>query len=71
MYYFGTNLEGRFSIPDFWPKPGETHRIPLEREDIGKELARLKERRLSVRERRLIREAEERESGMGMAGEGE
>lgn len=58
MYYFGTNLDQRFSIPDFWPKPGETHRIPLEREEIGAELQRLKERRLRLRDQRLERERE-------------
>ena len=41
MYYFGTNLDNRFSVPDFWPKPEETNRIPFEREDIRKELDRL------------------------------
>ena len=53
MYYFGTNLDSRFSTPDFWPKPGETHVIPYEKEEIKEELERLKARRLAARERRL------------------
>lgn len=53
MYYFGTNLDSRFSTPDFWPKPGETHTIPFEKEDIKQELERLKARRLAVRAHRL------------------
>ena len=53
MYYFGTNLDSRFSTPDFWPKPGETHTIPFEKEDIKQELERLRARRLAVRAQRL------------------
>ena len=53
MYYFGTNLDSRFSVPDFWPKEGETHTIPFEREEIKEELERLKQRRLAARARRL------------------
>lgn len=58
MYYFGTNLENRFSVPDFWPTPEETNKIPFEKED-QKELAeKLKTARLERRRKRL--EAEER-----------
>lgn len=72
MYYFGTNLDNRFSVPDFWPKPDETHRIPFEREDIGRELGRLRERRLRLREERLRREGGEGgEGGDVSAGGGE
>ncbi|KAK4580327.1 hypothetical protein LTR86_000530 [Recurvomyces mirabilis] len=53
MYYFGTNLDSRFSTPDFWPKEGQTHVIPFEREDIKVELDRLKQRRLLNRARRM------------------
>nr|OQO20110.1 hypothetical protein B0A51_11791 [Rachicladosporium sp. CCFEE 5018] len=57
MYYFGTNLESRFSVPDFWPKEGSTHKIPFEREEITEELQRLKERRLAARAHRLAIES--------------
>ena len=53
MYYFGTNLDEKFSVPDFWPKRGETHTIPFEKDEINEELARLKQRRLAARARRL------------------
>lgn len=53
MYYFGTNLDSKFSVPDFWPRPEQTNKIPYEREDIAAELDRLKARRLERRTRRL------------------
>lgn len=53
MYYFGTNLDERFSVPDFWPKENETHHIPFEKDEIQSELARLRARRLAARQRRL------------------
>ena len=53
MYYFGTNLDETFSVPEFWPKPGQTHTIPFEKEEISEELERLKRRRLAARARRL------------------
>lgn len=59
MYYFGTNLDSRFSVPDFWPKEGQTHRIPFEKEEITEELERLKERRLAARHRRLEMEKQD------------
>lgn len=52
MYYFGTNLDGRFSVPDFWPKPEQTHKIPFDRDEIAKELERIKERNLENKRRR-------------------
>ncbi|KAL9120133.1 MAG: hypothetical protein Q9187_003315 [Circinaria calcarea] len=58
MYYFGTNLENRFSVNDFWPKPESTNKIPFEREEIHGELERLKKRRLERRAKRLEMEAE-------------
>ncbi|KAI5804069.1 hypothetical protein DFH27DRAFT_391842 [Peziza echinospora] len=58
MYYFGTNLDERFSVPDFWPKKEETHRIPFEKDEIKSELERLRTRRLERRARRLAAEAE-------------
>ncbi|KAK3217242.1 hypothetical protein GRF29_1g2392777 [Pseudopithomyces chartarum] len=57
MYYFGTNLDGKFSVPDFWPRPEQTHRIPYEREEIKAELERLKARNLEMKR---IREERER-----------
>ncbi len=67
MYYFGVNLDTRFSVPDFWPAPETTHKIPFEREELKELSERLKAERLEKRRRRLERE---RQSGAG-AGEGE
>lgn len=41
MYYFGTNLEDRFSVPDFWPTQAQSHKIPHEREEIKAEVERI------------------------------
>ncbi|KAI1000790.1 hypothetical protein K3495_g7409 [Podosphaera aphanis] len=57
MYYYGTNLDNRFSVPGFWPKPEESYKIPFEREEIKAELERLKRKRLELREKRLQSEA--------------
>ena len=55
MYYFGTNLDRKFSIPDFWPTQEQSHKIPTEKEDIRKEVERI---RMEIRERKLLREQE-------------
>ncbi|ERS99944.1 uncharacterized protein SPSK_10048 [Sporothrix schenckii 1099-18] len=57
MYYFGTNLDDRFAVPDFWPKPENANRVPTERDEIHAELQRLRARRLYQRDRRLAEEA--------------
>lgn len=62
MYYFGTNLDEKFAVPDFWPKREETHTIPYDRKEIEQELERLKARRLAVRARRLEVEARENQT---------
>ncbi|KAF2969131.1 hypothetical protein GQX73_g4444 [Xylaria multiplex] len=60
MFYFGTNLDERFAVPDFWPKPEQANRVPLERDEIHAELQRLRARRLYLRDRRLEAEASTR-----------
>jgi protein PET100 len=42
MYYFGTNLDDRFKVKDFWPSEEQSHKIPLDKEEIDKELARMR-----------------------------
>ncbi len=64
MYYFGVNLDTRFAVPDFWPEPGSTHRIPFEKDELKELSERLKAERLEKRRRRL-----EREEGVGSSGE--
>jgi len=58
MYYFGTNLDNRFAVPDFWPKPEHANRVPHEREEIQAEIQRLRAKRLYNRDRRLAAEAQ-------------
>ncbi|KAH7310093.1 hypothetical protein BKA65DRAFT_469229 [Rhexocercosporidium sp. MPI-PUGE-AT-0058] len=60
MYYYGTNLDKRFAVPDFWPKPEQTNRIPFDKEEIHSELERLRQRRMYLRSKRL-----EQEGGLG------
>jgi len=57
MYYFGTNLDQRFSVPGFWPSKEHTNKVPTERSELDQELERLKARRLHRRQLRLEREA--------------
>lgn len=56
MYYFGSNLDGRFSVPDFWPTPEQTHKIPFEREEITAELERLKAQGREAKRRRELQD---------------
>jgi protein PET100 len=56
MYYYGTNLDNKFSVPDFWPKPENSNKIPFEKEEIKAELERLRKKRLLLREQRVERE---------------
>jgi protein PET100, fungi type len=52
MYYFGTNLDERFAVPEFWPKPEQANKVPIDRDEIRDELARLRARRLYLRDQR-------------------
>ena len=65
MYYFGTNLDGRFSVPDFWPKPEHSNKVPVDRDEINAEIQRLRAQRLYHRERRLAAEARRQEDETG------
>ncbi|EDN08650.1 mitochondrial cytochrome c oxidase assembly factor [Histoplasma capsulatum] len=64
MYYFGTNLEERFSVPGFWPTKEQSHKIPLELGEIEKELARM-DRQKALRAARLREQGAESGSGSG------
>ncbi|KAL3495578.1 hypothetical protein BJX62DRAFT_233222 [Aspergillus germanicus] len=59
MYYFGTNLDERFSVPGFWPTTEQSHKIPLEKDDINKELARMRMADAVKRERRERQQQQE------------
>ncbi|CEJ86859.1 Putative Mitochondrial cytochrome c oxidase assembly factor [[Torrubiella] hemipterigena] len=41
MYYFGTNLDNRFSVPGFWPQDSQTNKLPRDREELKREYERL------------------------------
>jgi protein PET100, fungi type len=41
MYYFGTNIEERFAVHNFWPRPEECNKIPHDRDEIRAEYERI------------------------------
>ncbi|KAI0971137.1 hypothetical protein F4678DRAFT_93850 [Xylaria arbuscula] len=57
MFYFGTNLDERFAVPAFWPKPEQANKVPLERDEIHAELQRLRARRLYLGRRLEVGES--------------
>ncbi|RAH70884.1 uncharacterized protein BO66DRAFT_348325 [Aspergillus aculeatinus CBS 121060] len=66
MYYFGTNLDDRFTVKGFWPTAEQSHKIPLEKEEIDRELNRMRMNDAVRRERRQ-REAAEAELQLAQA----
>ena len=57
MYYFGANLDDRFNVAGFWPSAEQSHKIPLEKEEIDRELSRMRAVDALRRERREQRTA--------------
>ncbi|OHE95600.1 hypothetical protein CORC01_09032 [Colletotrichum orchidophilum] len=57
MYYFGTNLDNRFAVPEFWPKAEHSHKIPFDRDEIKSEYIRLAKRQRAFDEIKREREA--------------
>ena len=53
MYYFGTNLENRFNIPNFWPTQEQSHKLPPSSDALREEVLRLQQ---SIKERRMERD---------------
>ncbi|KAL4967354.1 uncharacterized protein BDV14DRAFT_198083 [Aspergillus stella-maris] len=76
MYYFGTNLDERFSVPGFWPTAEQSHKIPLDKEDIDKELTRMRMADGVKREKRerewavQMAQMQAQEQAQGQAGSG-
>lgn len=60
MYYFGTNLENRFSVDGFWPTQEQSHKIPYERDEIKAEVERIQR---EMRRRRETDDALDRARG--------
>jgi len=59
MWYFGTNLEERFSVPGFWPTQEQSHKIPYEKEEIRAEVERI---RREIMERQTVQKKLEAEN---------
>ena len=66
MYYFGTNLENRFNVPDFWPSQEQSHKLPNGSEGVREEVARIQKQ---MRERKM-RESQLQDGPSGNASEG-
>ena len=68
MYYFGTNLDNRFTVNDFWPKPEECNKLPQDREEIKAEYERIVARQklrqalLEEKQRQQAQQAQKNES---------
>ncbi|OKL62687.1 hypothetical protein UA08_01403 [Talaromyces atroroseus] len=71
MYYFGTNLEERFSVPGFWPTAEQSHKIPESKEEIDRELNRMRMVDALRRERRQRQQQETIASQAQGQGQGE
>lgn len=59
MYYFGTNLDDRFNVKGFWPTEEQSHKIPLDKEEIDKELSRMRMADALRRERAAAQQAQQ------------
>ncbi|KAH7162666.1 hypothetical protein B0J13DRAFT_615291 [Dactylonectria estremocensis] len=55
MYYFGTNLDDRFAVSGFWPRPEECNKLPRDRDEIKAEYERI----VARQKLRLARKMEE------------
>lgn len=56
MYYFGTNLDERFDVPDYWPTQANSHTLPYDHKDLKAEVLRLQREMKEKSERRKARE---------------
>ena len=41
MFYFGTNLDNRFSVNGFWPRPEECNKVPRDRDEVVAEYEKM------------------------------
>ena len=58
MFYFGTNLDNRFSVQGFWPRPEECNRVPRDREEVVAEYEKMI-RRQRFKQARLEQERQQ------------
>ncbi|UNI14424.1 hypothetical protein JDV02_001054 [Purpureocillium takamizusanense] len=59
MYYFGTNLDNRFSVHDFWPRPEECNKVPRDRDEVKAEYERIVARQ-RFRQAQMLEEERQR-----------
>ncbi|ROT35872.1 hypothetical protein SODALDRAFT_328262, partial [Sodiomyces alkalinus F11] len=59
MFYFGTNLDDRFSVQGFWPKAEHSHKIPFDRDEMKAEYARLLRRQREFERLKAGREGQQ------------
>lgn len=62
MFYFGTNLDDRFAVQGFWPRPEECNKVPRDRDEVKVEYERIVARQKlrmakKIEEERRLREA--------------
>ncbi|KAM4054780.1 hypothetical protein HRG_005602 [Hirsutella rhossiliensis] len=53
MYYFGTNLDNRFAVRNFWPRPEECNKVPRDRDEVKAEYKRIVARQQQRRAQQL------------------
>ncbi|XWW97613.1 hypothetical protein V2A60_005598 [Cordyceps javanica] len=67
MYYFGTNLDNRFSVPDFWPRPEECNKLPRDRDELKVEYDRMLARQ-RFKQARFEEQQRAKSEGAGSSG---
>jgi protein PET100, fungi type len=66
MYYFGTNLDERFNVPDYWPTKEQSHTLPYDHKELKEEVVRLQQQmRLKAEMRRREGEVQAQSGGEG------
>jgi protein PET100, fungi type len=69
MYYFGTNLENRFAVSDFWPTQEQSHKIPYDKDEIRAEIERY-QREMKARKSALAAAAAENTAAQAQRADG-
>jgi protein PET100 len=59
MYYFGTSLDSRFSVPGFWPTAENSNKLPRDREELQVEYEKLVARQRAKQARKLEAEKQQ------------
>ena len=59
MLYVGNNTHDKLNIEDFWPDPNRLNQIPKDRDELKREIERMKRDR---EEKRKLRESTKEQS---------